>query len=167
MANRAQQSDKNMVDALSSILKKVRFFGYGAADLDNSLDNTFDPVSNQGPCPLIYPEDLNTRTAPITQRIQYSNINLPGSLTSTGSSCYNNCTLPPLAESYSSSHYQEEFSDKEDDQEEEDENDLEERRMKNTKQILPVLPEYSLNDVAQHDMMHDCWMILYDKVIDA
>ncbi|KAA0199140.1 hypothetical protein HAZT_HAZT000066 [Hyalella azteca] len=31
----------------------------------------------------------------------------------------------------------------------------------------PKLPEYSLNEVAQHDMMHDCWIVLYDKVYDV
>jgi len=29
------------------------------------------------------------------------------------------------------------------------------------------LPQYTLEDVSNHDMPHDCWVILYDKVYDV
>ena len=166
MSSNSEQTDHNMVDTLTTIFKKVRFFGYNTADLDPSLDypSSFDEV--QEPEVNVSPILMAQPTA--FTHIQYDDSDFSNSLAST-SSLSSSFGCSPSLEPLTHSNYLENFSDKEFDLEETPrlDNIQPNRRRRPTgvhEERVPALPEYSLNEVAQHDTMHDCWMILYDKV---
>lgn len=162
-----------MVDTLTSLLKQVRLFGYGNSELDPSLDPslTLPPLdhgfksANSSSDFLASEDSLCSSQGTPYQAIPYSDYGF------SIEPDYNN--TPTLSDSFSSYDLDKEvvFSDKSDDEEEVGSDlDLSSRRSRRQQRArepeTPQLPEYSLSEVAQHDMLHDCWMVLYDKVYD-
>lgn len=41
------------------------------------------------------------------------------------------------------------------------------KRIQIQKEVLQGLPEITLKEVAQHDEMSDCWVVIYDRVYDV
>ena len=154
------QDQHTVVDTLASMFKNVRLLGgFGGSQSHEH----HEPQPSLSKCPARrIPSPRNTcPSSPswptsIPKHLQSSynnNNNFNHSLTSSGSSLYTSDSLC-LSESFDS-NVNNNLCDSEDEDFELQENG------KGSEDNLPI---YTLDQVGQHDMMHDCWIVLYDKV---
>ncbi|KAF2362718.1 Cytochrome b5-like heme/steroid binding domain [Trinorchestia longiramus] len=155
--NAMANKKSSMVNSLTSLLKQVHLFNYDtSSNLEEpasvSMDSClgFSPVSSSA---SIASEDSLQSDVPRFQDIPYSK---PQFSLDSG---YGQAHISNSLDSYT------DFSDKSDAEDQFD--DCYPVRSRREPKAEPTLPEFNLNEVAQHDMMHDCWIVLYDKVYDV
>lgn len=139
----------SMVGSITSLLKQVHLFNYSqnTSTSVDSLDMGFNSIPSSSS--LASDDSLSQETQ--YQAISYSDSNFSVGTPSDYDS--------PSHISESLTSYTD-FSDAEEDNLDDCVSPAK-RIQEKTKQSLP---QYSLNEVAQHDMMHDCWIVFYDKV---
>ena len=161
-------SSTNMVQTLASLLQRVQIFGPGT---DAHHPSTSPSDSILLPLDAQYKDSNQTIKSSLAKPIPFSGNTLNkehhfydeslGSLDYGNSLEESDFERPSFIDEELSSYGDRcDFEDVEDFTQERPGR----KRNKSKRENATCLPEISLSEVAQHDMFHDCWMVLYDKV---